>query len=110
MSTTTDSFSTIIGINGIPDHKMIVNLLICLIVSPLKRSQCAVRKNHTPAIGHIRRIAFNNSNLVGRISLLNQETAIETGRSGTQNNNSHCSSCVRNVGAPLVGALLSSSY
>src|SRR5947209_7121483 len=107
MSPTTDSFPTIICVNGIPDHKMIGNLLIGLIVSPLKRSQCAIRKNNAPAIRHIRRIAFNDGNLVCGMSLLNQEATIETGRPGTQNNDSHCSSCPENVGVPLVATLSS---
>src|SRR5262249_8555797 len=80
---------TIIHIDGVPDHEMIGNLLICFIIGPLKGGQRAIRKNNAPAIGDICRIAFDDENVVRRIGFFNEKAAIESCRASAKYNNLH---------------------
>src|SRR5579885_2179159 len=89
MTAAANGFSAIAGINGVPDDKAVGDLLIGGKVCALEGGQCTIRKDDTPAIGHIRRVALNNCDVVRRIGLLNQDTCVETRRSTAKNNDFH---------------------
>src|SRR5579859_499580 len=80
MAPTTDSLSTIAHVDGIPDHELIGDLLVCLIVSSLEGPKRAIRENNAPAIGNIGRVALNNGNIVRGVSLFDEQTTIQTCR------------------------------
>src|SRR5205085_525168 len=72
-----------------PDHKMIGDLFVCLIVSPLEGGECAIREDDAPTISHIRRIALNDGDIVCGMCLFDEQPAIETGRSSTEDGDLH---------------------
>src|SRR5215831_10555287 len=89
MAATANSFSTVAHIDGVPDDELIADLLIRLIVGPLKCCQCAVGEDDTPAIGDVGRIALYDSDVVRWIGFFDEQTAIETCRPSTKDYNVH---------------------
>src|SRR5712692_5475857 len=89
MASAADCLPAIMHIDGIPDHEMIGYLLICLIVSPLERGERAIRKDHTPAIGHIGRIALDDSDVIRGMRLFDEQPAIETSRPSAEDDDLH---------------------
>ncbi len=81
--------AAIIDIDGIPDHETTGDLLVCLVIGPLKRGQCAIRKDDAPPIGDIRRIALNDGDIVRRTGFLDEQAAIESGRASAEDGNLH---------------------
>src|SRR5262249_14190772 len=72
-----------------PDHELIPDLLIGGIVCPLKRGQRAVREDDAPAVGHICGVALDNCDIVGWMSLFDEQTTIEARRSRAKNDDLH---------------------
>src|SRR6266566_2623108 len=89
MSSATYLLISIIHIDSIPDHEMLSDLFVRFIVCSLEGGQCAIRKNDTPAIGDVCRIALDDGDVVRRIGLFNQQAAIEPCRSTTEDNYLH---------------------
>src|SRR2546425_449672 len=80
MPTATYLLISIVHIDGIPDDELIGDLFVCFIICSLEGGQCAIGKNNTPAVGDVCRIALDNGNVVRRISLFDQQTAVESCR------------------------------
>src|SRR5579885_1023730 len=77
MAAAANSFAAIMYINGVPDHKVISNLLVGFVICSLERAKRAIRENDAPAIGDIGRVAFNDCNVMARIGLFDQQATIE---------------------------------
>src|SRR5579859_2309751 len=89
MASTADDLIAVMDIDGIPNHELIRDLFICLIVSPLERGERAIRKDDAPAVGYIRRVALDDADIVRGIGLFDEQAAIESCGPGAEDDNFH---------------------
>src|SRR5580700_11823710 len=73
MAATAYSGIPIENIDGIPDHEVVGDLLVGLIVGPLKRGECAIREDHAPTIGDIGGIALNDGDAISGIGFFDEQ-------------------------------------
>src|SRR6266571_4056653 len=90
MAATTDGLSPVMDVDGVPNDEAVGYLLVGLVIGSLEGSQCTIRKDHPPAIGHVRRVAFNNRNVVFWVCFFEQQAAIETCWPATKDDYLHC--------------------
>src|SRR5258706_6150215 len=64
MAATADCLPAVTGIDSIPDHELIANLLICFIIGSLVRGKCAIGEDDAPAISYTGRSRIDDRNIM----------------------------------------------
>src|SRR6266849_8345608 len=89
MTATTDCLFTVMDIDSIPDDEAVDDLLIGLVIGSLEGGKCAIRKDDSPAISHVCRVAFDNRNIVYWVGSFEQQATIEACWTAAKDDNLH---------------------
>src|SRR6266550_2463747 len=89
MAARADLRVAVVDVDRVPARKALRDLVVSLIIRIAQGAQRLLRKDHSPAEGGIRWIAFRNQHLVGGVRLLGQKRKVESRRAAADDGVAH---------------------